>query len=79
VSTGLIIFIIGLVCGHSWPSNIGGAVAVVSLIAIAALWYVDRSPDEVFDLFEDYCEKLIGYVFLPWAAGVLLGALWATL
>jgi hypothetical protein len=52
---------------------------VAALLCIVASWYADHSPDEVFDLFEDYCEKLIVYVFLPWAAGSLVGALWFAL
>jgi hypothetical protein len=74
-----IAFVLGLFCGHRWPANIGLAVTIAALLCIIASWYVDHSPDEVFDLFEDYCEKLIQYVFLPWATGSLVGALWFAL
>lgn len=68
--------IIGLFCGHAWPADIGFAVAGGAVLCIAASWYADHSPDEVYDLLTDYCEALIWRAFLPWAAGALGGALW---
>ena len=72
-------FVIGLLCGHAWPTGIGFMVTVGALLSITAAWYTEHSPDEIFDFLDDYCEKLVRYVYLPWAVGAIGGALWLVL